>query len=165
MENILKAAENFQVAPIDETINESLFLEFMNKVAIWDYFGISKVHYLTLSESEKPNKITKYYVNVKSRNNTGKVYIFLFFIFFFILKMNPRLTGCLLSRDSLSDMNKDANEWILSHCYYCKNCSECAINSKLQKELKRNHFKTKNKHIKWWKICFLDVLPVLEAVR
>ena len=106
MENILKAAENFQVAPIDETINESLFLEFMNKVAIWDYFGISKVHYLTLSESEKPDKITKYYVNVKSRNNTGKVYIFLFFIFFFILKMNPRLTGCLLSRDSLSDMNK-----------------------------------------------------------
>ena len=102
MENILKAAENFQVAPVEETINESLFLEFMNKVAIWDYFGISKVHYLTLSESEKPDKITKYYVNVKSRNNTGKVYIFLFFIFFFILKMNPRLTGCLLSRDSLS---------------------------------------------------------------
>ena len=42
MENILKAAENFQVAPIEETINESLFLEFMNKVAIWDYFGIRK---------------------------------------------------------------------------------------------------------------------------
>ena len=62
-------------------------------------------------------------------------------------------------------MSKDANEWILSHCYYCKNCSEYAINSKLQKELKRNHFKTKNKHIKWWKICFLDALPVLEAVR
>ena len=34
MENILKAAENFQVAPIEETINESLFLEFVNKVAI-----------------------------------------------------------------------------------------------------------------------------------
>ena len=51
MENILKAAENFQVAPVEETINESLFFEFMNKVAIWDYFGISKAYYLTLAES------------------------------------------------------------------------------------------------------------------
>ena len=102
MENILKAAENFQVAPVEETINESLFLEFMNKVAIWDHFGISKAHYLTLSESEKRDKITKYYLDMKSRNHTGKMSIFLFFIFFFILKMNPRLTGCLLSRDSLS---------------------------------------------------------------
>ena len=39
MKNILKAAENFQVAPVEETINKSLFLEFMNKVAIWDYFA------------------------------------------------------------------------------------------------------------------------------
>ena len=106
MESILKAAETFQVAPVEETINESLFLEFMNKVAIWDYFGISKAHCLTLSGSEKRYKITKHYVDMKSRNNMGKMYIFLFFIFFFILKMNPRLTGCLLSRDSLSDMNK-----------------------------------------------------------
>ena len=86
MENILKAAKNFQVAPVEETINESLFLEFMNKVAIWDYFGISKAHCLTLSGSEKCYKITKHYVDMKSRNNMGKMYIFLFFIFFFILK-------------------------------------------------------------------------------
>ena len=51
MENILKAAESFQVATVEESINESLFFEFMNKVAIWDYFGISKPHYLTLAES------------------------------------------------------------------------------------------------------------------
>ena len=79
MENILKAAENFQVAPVEETINESLFLEFMNKVAIWDYFGISKAHYLTLAESEKRDKITKYYLDMKSCNNTGKM----FFLFSF----------------------------------------------------------------------------------
>ena len=53
MENILKVAENFQVAAVEESINESLFLEFMNKVAIWDYYGITKAHYLTLGESEK----------------------------------------------------------------------------------------------------------------
>ena len=86
MENVLKVAENFQAATVEESINESLFLESMNKVAIWDYFGISKAHYLTLAESEKRDKITKYYLDMKSRNNTGKMYIFLFFIFFFILK-------------------------------------------------------------------------------
>ena len=59
MENILKVAENFQVAAVEESINESLFLEFMNKVAIWDYYGITKAHYLTLGESEKRDKINK----------------------------------------------------------------------------------------------------------
>ena len=86
MENILKAAKTFQVVTVEESINENLFLEFMNKVAIWNYFGITKVHSLTLAESEKGNKITKYYLDMKSCNNTGKMYIFLFFIFFFILK-------------------------------------------------------------------------------
>ena len=86
MENILKAAKTFQVVTVEESINENLFLEFMNKVAIWNYFGITKVHSLTLAESEKGNKITKYYLDMKSCNNTGKMYIFLFFILFFILK-------------------------------------------------------------------------------
>ena len=86
MENILKAAKTFQVVTVEESINENLFLEFMNKVAIWNYFGITKVHSLTLAESEKGNKITKYYLDMKSCNNTGKMYIFLFFIFLFILK-------------------------------------------------------------------------------
>ena len=86
MENILKAAKTFQVVTVEESINENLFLEFMNKVAIWNYFGITKVHSLTLAESEKGNKITKYYLDMKSCNNTGKMHIFLFFIFFFILK-------------------------------------------------------------------------------
>ena len=86
MENILKAAKTFQVVTVEESINENLFLEFMNKVAIWNYFGITKIHSLTLAESEKGNKITKYYLDMKSCNNTGKMYIFLFFILFFILK-------------------------------------------------------------------------------
>ena len=73
MENVLKVAENFQAATVEESINESLFLESMNKVAIWDYFGISKAHYLTLAESEKRDKIIKYYLDMKSRNNTGKM--------------------------------------------------------------------------------------------
>ena len=73
MGNVLKVAENFQAASVEESINESLFLESMNKVAIWDYFGISKAHYLTLAGSEKRDKITKYYLDMKSCNNTGKM--------------------------------------------------------------------------------------------
>ena len=112
-------------------------------------------------ESEKRDKITKYYLNMKSHNNTSKMYIFLFFI----LKMEPKLSECLVLRDFLSDVDKDANEWILSDCYYCMNCSACAINSRPRKELKKIHFKTKNKHIKWWKIYFVDALPVLKPIR
>ena len=67
---------------------------------------------------------------MKSQNNTGKMCIFLFFI----LKMEPKLSECLVLRDFLSDVNKDANEWILLHCYYRKNCSACGINSKLEKK-------------------------------
>ena len=100
MENILKAAENSQVAPVGETINESLFLEFMNKVAIWDYFGINKAHYLTLAESEKRDMITKYYLDMKSCNNTGKMYIFFVFYFLFYFENGTQTVECLVLRDS-----------------------------------------------------------------
>ena len=63
----------------------------MNKVAIWDYFGVSKAHYLTLAESEKRDNITKYYLDMKSRNNTCKRYIFLLLLFsFFFWKWNTK---------------------------------------------------------------------------
>ena len=101
---------------------------------------------------------------MKSRINTGKMYIFLFFILFFILKMEAKLSECLVLRDFPSDVNKDANECILSHCHYCKNCRACAINSRFQKELKGNYFKIKNKDLKWWKIYFVDALPVLKPI-
>ena len=65
-------------------------------------------------------------------------------------------------RDFLSVVNKEANDWILSDCYCCKNCHACIINSRFQKELKRNYFTTKNKHVKWWKIYFVNGLPCLK---
>ena len=79
MGKILKAAENFQT--VNETeIDEKLFVEFMNKVAIWDYFAISRNHYSSLPESEKREKIQKYYIDMKSRNNAsnGKALFFFF---------------------------------------------------------------------------------------
>ena len=78
MDKILKAAENFQ--SVNETeFDEKLFMEFMQKVAIWDYFAIPRNHYLSLSESEKREKIQKYYLDMKSRNNlasNGKILFF-----------------------------------------------------------------------------------------
>ena len=84
MDNMLKAAENFHFAAVEESINESLFLEFMNKVAIWKYYGITKAHYLTLAESVKRDKINKY-SDMKSRKSSGK-HIFYFCLNFFHLK-------------------------------------------------------------------------------
>ena len=44
----------------------------MKKVAIWDYFAISKQNYLVMSEKEKRERISKYYSEMKSRQSTGK---------------------------------------------------------------------------------------------
>ena len=51
MDKILKAAENFQTVNEIE-IDEKLFVEFMNKVAIWDYFAISETT-IRLYQSQK----------------------------------------------------------------------------------------------------------------
>ena len=37
----MKAAESFEKTSVEETFDENLFIEFMKKVAIWDYFAIS----------------------------------------------------------------------------------------------------------------------------
>ena len=68
----MKAAENFEQATVEETFDEILFIEFMKKVAIWDYFAISKQTYLSMSEKEKRERISKYYSDMKSRQSTGK---------------------------------------------------------------------------------------------
>ena len=53
------AAANFEnVTTVEETFDENLFIEFMKKVTIWDYYAITKAHYLTLPEEEKKDKIS-----------------------------------------------------------------------------------------------------------
>ena len=81
MENLIKAVENFEQATVEEAFDENLFIEFMKKVAIWDYFAISKQAYLSLSEKEKRDKISKYYSDMNARQSSGKR---LFFLFCFI---------------------------------------------------------------------------------
>ena len=48
------AAANFESeTTVEETFDENLFIEFMKKVAIWDYYAITKAHYLTLPEGKE----------------------------------------------------------------------------------------------------------------
>ena len=81
----MKVAENFEKTSVEEAFDENLFIELMKKVAIWDYFAISKNDYLTLSEQEKRDQISKYYSDMKSRKSGGK-HIFVYLFFFFYLK-------------------------------------------------------------------------------
>ena len=75
--------------------------------------------------------------------------------------MSLELSHLLILRDELEVVSRDANDWILQHCFYCKNYRACSLNSSIQKELKKNNFKTKNRHGKWWRLYFVDDLPVL----
>ena len=72
MDLLLKASENFS-----QEFDEKTFLEFMNRVAIWDYFGLSKTEYFALPESEKRVKISQYYVDMKSKG-VGKFVCLIF---------------------------------------------------------------------------------------
>ena len=73
MDSLMKVVENFeQKTSIEESIDEKLFIEFMKKVPIWDYFAITKEIYLSMSEQEKRDKISKYYSDMKSRQSTGE---------------------------------------------------------------------------------------------
>ena len=80
MDSLIKAAENFEQTSAAENFDEKIFVEFMKKVSIWNYFGITKQVYLAMSEQEKRDKISKYYSDMKSRQSTGE-FCFIFISF------------------------------------------------------------------------------------
>ena len=82
MDSLIKASENFeQVNNIEETLDESLFLEYMRKVPIWDFFCVSKQEYLKMAEEEKKKKISHYYSAMKSRHvPDGEFIVFIFYL-------------------------------------------------------------------------------------
>ena len=54
MDSLMKAAENFvETTSVEETFGEKMFVDFMKKVPIWEYYCVSKQAYLEMSESEK----------------------------------------------------------------------------------------------------------------
>ena len=73
MDSLLKATENFDQVDFDE----KTFLEFMKRIAIWDYYRLSKTDYFALPESEKRVKISKYYLDMKSKG-VGEFFLFNF---------------------------------------------------------------------------------------
>ena len=72
MDSLPKASENFE--QVSNEFDEKLFVEFMKKVTIWDFYGISKV---AIPEQEKRIKISQYYSDMKSKQSTGE---FVFFV-------------------------------------------------------------------------------------
>ena len=84
MDSLMKAAENFveETSKSEENFDESLFVEFMRKVPIWEFFCISKQVYLTMSEKEKREKISKYYSDMKNRHVPVGKFSFIYFFYF-----------------------------------------------------------------------------------
>ena len=83
----MKAAENVVEEPSksEENFDESLFVEFMRKVPIWEFFCITKQVYLNMTEQEKREKISQYYSAMKNRHvPAGEFkYIFCFFVSYY----------------------------------------------------------------------------------
>ena len=80
----MKAAENFveETSKTEETFDESLFVEFMRKVPIWEFFCITKQVYLNMTEQEKREKISKYYSAMKNRHvPVGEFHLYFNFLF------------------------------------------------------------------------------------
>ena len=74
MDSLVKASENFE--QVTNEFDEKLFVEFMKRITIWDFFGISKEQYLAIPEQEKRFKISQYYSDMKSKQSTGKSMFF-----------------------------------------------------------------------------------------
>ena len=80
----MKAAENFveETSKPEETFDESLFVEFMRKVPIWEFFCITKQVYLNMTEQEKRDKISSYYSAMKNRHVQAGEFLFLYLFIF-----------------------------------------------------------------------------------
>ena len=149
MDSLLKAAENFVDEPKnDETFDESLFVEFMRKVPIWEFFCISKQVYLNMTEKEKRDKISQYYSAMKNRHVPAgefDLYFVVFFLFFNQLEMSLTVKNYkevsrsffnrILLSNGTSGIDEIDREVILS-------------------ELKSNNFNTSNSHVCWWRIHY-----------
>ena len=71
MDKLLQAADRhaskFTVS--EEEIDQSQFLEFMDKNLVWCFYSMSKDEYLSESRKEKVSLISKYYNEMKSGEN------------------------------------------------------------------------------------------------
>ena len=152
MDSLIKASENFeQVNNIEETLDESLFLEYMRKVPIWDFFCVSKQEYLKMAEEEKKKKISQYYSAMQSRHVPDGE--FLIFYFYFVFRMS-------LSIKNYKEVTRSFIHRLI--------LSNSAVNSlgiqKIKSELTENKFFGENSHVLWWRIHY-DSFNQIERVE
>ena len=94
----MKAAENFveETSKPEETFDESLFVEFMRKVPIWEFFCITKQVYLNMTEQEKRDKISSYYSAMKNRHVQSGEFLFVYICLFIFFSICYQLCLCQL---------------------------------------------------------------------
>ena len=78
MDSLMKVIDNYQAAPSNEQIDKGLFLQYMNKLPIWDYSAVTREAYLAFNDSDKRAKISSYYYDMKSRSSSGKIHFYFF---------------------------------------------------------------------------------------
>ena len=81
MDSLIKAADNVQCTTSVEKIKQDLFCRVYEQdiCTIWDYYGVSREQYLALFDTEKRERISKYYFDMKSRSASGKIPFFFLF--------------------------------------------------------------------------------------
>ena len=75
--------------------------------------------------------------------------------------------GFIEKREYISKQITEANNYVASHCYFCKNCYQCKIVNGFKREMESKGFKTFNLEKQWWAINWRkdkqgDNIPVLK---
>ena len=75
--------------------------------------------------------------------------------------------GFIEKREYICKQITEANDYVASHCYFCKNCYQCNIVNGFKREMESKGFKTFNLDKQWWAINWRkdeqgDNIPVLK---
>ena len=57
--------------------------------------------------------------------------------------------GFIKTREIVFKEILDCNEYVATHCYFCKNCWKCKVTKKFNLEIERKGLKTFNSDKKW----------------
>ena len=158
MDSLMKAAENFveETSKPEENFDESLFVEFMKKVPIWEFFCILKQVYLNMSEKEKREKISKYYSDMKNRHVPVGKFSFIFLYFFILI--------CLITMSLVVKNYKEVSRSYLNRILLSNGTSGLDEEDRIKifLELERNQFNSGLKFIIWWRIHYNQFNRILR---
>ena len=77
------------------------------------------------------------------------------------------LVGYIQKRELVLEEITESNDYVVNHCYFCKNFWNCKVVSQFKKEIESKGIKTFNADKVWWGINWRkdqdrDPLPVLK---